>query len=38
VVSPLITSSPIGLVTGLALTAAGAICVRLLAPFAPRRF
>jgi hypothetical protein len=32
VIAPLITPSPIGIVTGLALTLGGAICVRLLAP------
>jgi len=37
VIAPLITSSPIGFVTGLALAAAGAICVRALAPLAARR-
>jgi hypothetical protein len=37
VIMPLINSSPIGIVTGLSLALAGAICVRLLAPFAVRR-
>jgi len=37
VIAPLITPSPIGIVTGLSLALAGAICVRLLAPLAFRR-
>jgi hypothetical protein len=37
VVTPLIDASPIGIVTGLSLALAGAICVRLFAPFAFRR-
>jgi hypothetical protein len=38
VISPLLTASPVGQAAGLAFALAGAVCFRLLAPLAARRF